>query len=69
MDRQTCSFPVNLFQMHRDFSEDEEEAFVAEFDSSTTENTGESDLNTVNVTSSNTRTEKVVPCFSPGGVR
>mmetsp|Transcript_5910 Transcript_5910/g.11535 ORF Transcript_5910/g.11535 Transcript_5910/m.11535 type:complete len:821 (+) Transcript_5910:242-2704(+) len=53
--------------MHRDFSEDEEEAFVAEFDSSTTENTGESDLNTANVTSSNTRTEKVVPCFSPGG--
>lgn len=55
--------------MHRDFSEDEEEAFVAEFDSSTTGNTGESDLNTVNVTSSNARTEKVVPCFAPGGVR
>lgn len=55
--------------MHRDFSEDEEEAFVAEFDSITTESTGESDLNTLNVTLSNTCTEKVVPCFAPGGVR
>jgi hypothetical protein len=55
--------------MHRNFSEDEEEAFVAEFDSITTESTGESDLNTLNVTLSNTGTEKVVPCFAPGGVR
>ena len=64
-----CTFPVNIFEMHRNFSEDEEEAFVAEFDSITTESTGESDLNTVNVTLSNTGTEKVVPCFAPGGVR
>ncbi len=36
-----CTFPVNIFEMHRNFSEDEEEAFVAEFDSITTESTGE----------------------------